>query len=356
MNKKISLPIQKRSVSITDSSINEEERTFEVIWTTGKEIERCNWEEVYKEVLEVSEKAVNLTRLNSGNAPFLDEHIWGTNSVIGIILKASIDGNIGRAIVKLVKDDECADKLWNKIKQGILRNISVGYTVQKYLEEIIDGVKKLTAVNWTPMELSIVAVPADEGATIRANESNSECIIESHENNKGVKRMGKDNKKIRSSDKKSRATDEEILEELKQEAEDLEIDYEDDISLEDLQIKIDEAKKEIAERELEDDENTEDEEIKTETSSKRSIKALEVQKRANEIMEVCEIAGFSLPQTRSFIKSDKSLSQIRKEILKSRSDNFDKTSTIALGNKIEVRSGSFSAFMERKFNNKNKGN
>ena len=57
-----------------------------------------------------------------------------------------------------------------KIRDGIIRNISVGYTRLKIQKtETADGALPLwRVVDWEPSEISAVPVPADAGAQVRA--------------------------------------------------------------------------------------------------------------------------------------------------------------------------------------------
>ncbi|MDR2337826.1 MAG: HK97 family phage prohead protease [Deltaproteobacteria bacterium] len=178
--RKEKLPIQTRNLNVIPESINEVDRTVDVIFTTGATIKRYSWSgESYNEKLEVSNKAINFERLNAG-AAILDSHqSSGVDALLGAIVQDSgrIENGKGIITARFLKDDEVADKVWNKIRQGFLRFFSVGYSVEKYIETLVDGVRTLTAVSWTPLEISIVTVPADAGAVIRANSDYSECEI-----------------------------------------------------------------------------------------------------------------------------------------------------------------------------------
>ena len=64
--------------------------------------------------------------------------------------------------------------IWRDVQQGIIRNISVGYAVDEF--ERIEAKREgdphtLRATQWTPMELSLVPVPADSAATVRELET-----------------------------------------------------------------------------------------------------------------------------------------------------------------------------------------
>jgi len=169
-----SLPMQTRSVEIRN--FDDESRSFDLVWTTGAKVRRFDWyrDEPYDEELVVSDKAVDLTRLNSG-APLLAMHNgWSLGSQLGVVERAWIEGGEGMARVRFPKaeDDPDADKVFRKIKDKIIRNVSVGYRIRKVERERGgDDIVVWRVVDWEPFEISIVSVPADAGAGIRSDAS-----------------------------------------------------------------------------------------------------------------------------------------------------------------------------------------
>lgn len=169
------LPMQTRQAAFAPSTLNDAERTVELVWSTGASVRRVDyWSgRAYYEELSLDPAAVNLTRLNSG-APLLDTHSsHGVEKVIGVVERAWLEGNEGRAIVRFSARDEVAPILAD-VKDGILRNVSVGYSVETYQIEEGD-VPVYRATSWTPMELSLVPVGADAGAGTRAAPKTSAC-------------------------------------------------------------------------------------------------------------------------------------------------------------------------------------
>lgn len=163
-----SLPMQTRLLPVT--SFDESAGTVELVWSTGAPVRRCDfWSgEIYEEALSMAPDAIDLTRLNNG-APLLDSHAQETlSSVIGVVDRAWIENGVGRAIVRFSGRPEVASILAD-VKAGIIRNVSVGYKVNRYQIEKRDGKPSLyTAVDWEPMELSLVPVPADAGSGTRS--------------------------------------------------------------------------------------------------------------------------------------------------------------------------------------------
>lgn len=155
------------------SSIDKAARTAEVTWTTGAPVRRYDYirDRYYNETLSLDPSHVRMGRLQSGSAPVLDSHSgWGLSSVLGVVERASI--NPPTAGLRFSKREE-VQPVFADVEDGILKNVSVGYRVYRY--EMIppsgmDGDWTYRAVDWEPMELSIVPIPADPGATVRAND------------------------------------------------------------------------------------------------------------------------------------------------------------------------------------------
>lgn len=186
MNRKTQeLPLQTREAAFSPATLNDAERTVELVWTTGAQVRRYDyWEgRAYYEELVVADGAVDLSRLNAG-APLLNSHgSYDLSDVIGVVERAWIDGNEGRAIVRFSGRDE-VEPIVADVKAGILRNVSVGYQVREYqVEEKQDQPPIYRAVDWLPMEISLVAIPADAGAGTRSQKlSAAPCVFSTRAN------------------------------------------------------------------------------------------------------------------------------------------------------------------------------
>jgi len=80
-----------------------------------------------------------------------------------------MNGGKGLAKVQLSRAAADADTV-QKIKDGVIRNISVGYWTHKIIKTESDGEKvaRWDVVDWEPLEISAVPIPADAGAQIRS--------------------------------------------------------------------------------------------------------------------------------------------------------------------------------------------
>ena len=153
------------------ASLNAETRTLDVIWTTGASVMRRTWDGDYLEELDTDPKSVRLGRLNSG-APFLAAHdSTSLSGVIGVVESAEMRDGQGFARIRF-SANESIDPIFRDVKDGILRNISVGYAVHRYevTESADSKIPTYRAVDWEPMELSLVPVGADAGAQIRSSD------------------------------------------------------------------------------------------------------------------------------------------------------------------------------------------
>lgn len=117
------------------------------------------------EILDHSGDAVNLERLNSVGVLLFNHD---TDKVVGKVIRAWIENNRGMAEVEFDTDDD-AEKIYGKVQSGTLKTTSVRYSVDVWEEvaankQSADG--RFTgpcqiARKWTPLEVSIVSVPAD---------------------------------------------------------------------------------------------------------------------------------------------------------------------------------------------------
>lgn len=168
--KTLETPMLSLRAAVRPGSVDIEQRTAELTWTTGAKGRRWSWDVgSYMEELEVSEKAVRLERLNNG-APLLNAHsAYDLDDVIGVVERAWIEGNEGKAIVRFSQREE-AEAIFRDVKDGILRNISVGYAVHRYevAEEEDDKLPTYIARDWEPFEVSVVPIGFDDGAKIRS--------------------------------------------------------------------------------------------------------------------------------------------------------------------------------------------
>ncbi len=144
-----------RELSFTRDDIDEDKRLASVAFSSEEPVARG----FGNEVLDHSIKSVNLGRLRNGGAV-----LWNhdPDQLIGVVEKASIDDDRrGRAVVRFA-DTPDAENVWQKVRQGIARQISVGYRIDKLEKESEDETGPTYRVTkWTPHEVSFVSIGAD---------------------------------------------------------------------------------------------------------------------------------------------------------------------------------------------------
>ena len=180
----IDLPLQTRTdVRLQPDTVDAEARSVEVVWSTGAMVRRTDlWTgKRYDEVLSLDPRHVDLSRLNNG-APLLNTHgAFDLANVLGVVERAWIarsnDSYEGRATVRFSAREE-VEPLWQDVRAGIIRSVSVGYAVRAY--EVIeqDGqVPVWRAIDWQPLELSAVPVGADQAAGFRQRQDLAPCRL-----------------------------------------------------------------------------------------------------------------------------------------------------------------------------------
>ena len=175
------IPTQRTRAAFKPDTFSEENRTVEVVFATETAVRMYDWEsgQMVDEILICTPEAGNLTRLNSG-APLLDNHkTYGSTSecVVGVVESARFESGQGVARVRF-SDSEEDTKLMNKVKDGIVTGISVGYNVTEYTVERKENARSIyKATKWEATEISLTPVQADVNSRVRSEETTNEVEI-----------------------------------------------------------------------------------------------------------------------------------------------------------------------------------
>ncbi|MEC0234067.1 Mu-like prophage major head subunit gpT family protein [Paenibacillus kribbensis] len=174
-----------RTLTFSRDTINEEARTAELSFSSEAPYERY----FGNEILSHDPGAIDLERLTEVGV-LLFAHGRDANygrMPIGVIQKVWVDDSQrkARALVQF-DDDEDSDKVFQKVKKGIIKGVSVGYSVSSW-EEVKAGKVSANgrhagpayvALKWQPFEISIEPTPADPsvgvGRSYNQNESEDE--------------------------------------------------------------------------------------------------------------------------------------------------------------------------------------
>ncbi|EGA2412013.1 phage major capsid protein [Salmonella enterica] len=117
-----------------------------------------------KEILVHDKDAVDLDVLND-KASLLFNHEFDNH--IGVVVPGSAridEDGVGRALVKFSQVGQLANETYDKVKEGTMSKVSVGYTVLEGHADFSKGVYFVT--KWQPYEISIVSVPADSSVGV----------------------------------------------------------------------------------------------------------------------------------------------------------------------------------------------
>ncbi|EGH4069446.1 phage major capsid protein [Salmonella enterica] len=117
-----------------------------------------------KEILVHDKDAVDLDVLND-KASLLFNHEFDNH--IGVVVPGSAridEDGVGRALVQFSKVGQLANETFEKVKEGTMSKVSVGYTVLEGHADFSKGVYYVT--KWQPYEISIVSVPADSSVGV----------------------------------------------------------------------------------------------------------------------------------------------------------------------------------------------
>lgn len=182
----IRIPKLFGDVEVRTDTFDSDARTVEVVWSTGAPVKRYSFTEgYYMEELSMDPGAIRMDRFKSGMS-LLDTHEnWSMDSRLGTVVPNSVrlEGGKAFAVIKLSRKTR-ADELLQDLRDGHPFQVSVGYKIHRYEKsEGEDGeLPTLKAIDWEPMELSAVPIPADAGAHSRSEQRESyECIVIRHE-------------------------------------------------------------------------------------------------------------------------------------------------------------------------------
>lgn len=158
------MTIHIRNLMPAPTSVDLDARTVEAIVSTGADAQRNG----YIERLPLG--GADLSRMIG--APVLDAHnSSSTRNQLGVIESAEMLPE-GLWVRAKFRNNSAAQAVLADIAEGTLRGLSIGYQVTEWKEQREGKQLIRTAVSWTPIEVSVVPVPADPGAHFRAEERN----------------------------------------------------------------------------------------------------------------------------------------------------------------------------------------
>jgi hypothetical protein len=169
--------ISDRMLSVRVATLDEEERSVEAVMSTEGQVTVFDW----KRWGMIDEVLVSRGAELPEQVPLLENHNrYSLDNVLGSVrnMRAGDQETVGRMF--FAADDQRADASWNKVRQGHLDAVSVGYRAVDFTD--IEPNKSATVAGrqytagsrplrittrWQVKELSLVPIGADPGAKIR---------------------------------------------------------------------------------------------------------------------------------------------------------------------------------------------
>ena len=164
-----------RSAVFDRESVTEDRRVT-LAFSSEMEVDR-GWG---MEVLDHSPGAIKSEFIGSGRAPLLVDHDMADQ--VGVVEQIEIGSDrVARARVRFGKSKR-AEEIWQDVVDGIRSNVSVGYVINEMVQDGKRGDREVfRATSWTPLEISIVSIPADTsvgvGRSIVAAESHPKIEV-----------------------------------------------------------------------------------------------------------------------------------------------------------------------------------
>lgn len=162
---KIKTGICYRHAQFDRAAVNVEARTVELAFSSEQPYSRY----FGVEILDHGPNSIRLNRLSNGGALLLEHE---PENIIGVVESVGLGPDrVGRAVVRFGKGEQ-AETAFQDVIDGIRRNVSVGYIAHRMvLEEQGEDGKDSTyrITDWEPLEISIVAIPADPSVGIGRN-------------------------------------------------------------------------------------------------------------------------------------------------------------------------------------------
>ena len=138
-------------------SLDPEARTVKATLSTEAPVDRFG----EQEVLVHDARSIDMTRAADG-LPLLFSH--DTRAPVGIVENIRIENRSLKGLLRFARNAK-AQEVMQDVQDGVLRHLSIGYSVTD-TQPTDTGYR---AVKWTPLEASIVTVPADHQAQIGRN-------------------------------------------------------------------------------------------------------------------------------------------------------------------------------------------
>lgn len=157
------------SAAVVPASLNNSDRTIDVIWYTGVDVQRFDWISGKMYTRRFDPSGVDLSVLNSG-APVLDNHkLDSAADQVGVVQRAWVSGTNYLGTLRFSKRP-AVDGLWIDIADGICSKYSMGVEIIDSEDSTEDDQLVKLATAWRPFEISLAPIPADFATTSLSRE------------------------------------------------------------------------------------------------------------------------------------------------------------------------------------------
>ena len=150
---------------LNKDTVNETEKSVEVILSDETKIVRYSWEDVeYYLTLSHDEGSVDLTRADILSL-FINHNTY--ELPIGKFTNVRLEDKKIKATAVFDEEDAESMKIFKKLSKGFLQSFSVGININtKVLEKEENGISYYKATNWSLNEASVVGIPAIPNARV----------------------------------------------------------------------------------------------------------------------------------------------------------------------------------------------
>ena len=155
------------------SYIDEENRRVRIGVSSEEPVER----DFGMEIISHAEEDIDTSFIGSGRSPLLLDH--DMTKQIGVVERYEIDTSekSAKAIVRFGRS-ELSEEIFQDVKDGIRQNISVGYKIDGMERVRTDKEDKpMYRVKTTPLEVSVVSIPADASEAVGVGRSENKQTI-----------------------------------------------------------------------------------------------------------------------------------------------------------------------------------
>jgi len=155
--------IMQRSAATRPSTWNAEARTVEAVIASPAPVRRLDDRGEYLEILDAN----GLDLASAEGLAVIDSHRTDSGrDVLGRVERAWIEGG---AVIALLRITGAQDAKWavERISDGSLSGVSIGYTVAAWRAATAPGGRTKTAAEWSLSEVTLTSTPADPSARLR---------------------------------------------------------------------------------------------------------------------------------------------------------------------------------------------